>query len=65
MRNLWKISCRKIIKNIGNAAGAGAGMTLLSDEYLSECQRIADMSRHVDLSTNAYFMEKYVDCMMF
>ncbi|MGI5849564.1 MAG: ASKHA domain-containing protein [Christensenellales bacterium] len=56
---------RKIIKNIGNAAGVGAGMTLLSDEYLNECKRIADASRHIDLGTNAYFMEKYVDCMMF
>ena len=55
----------KIIKNIGNAAGAGAGMTLLSDEYLNECKQIADISQHIDLSTNAYFMEKYVDCMMF
>lgn len=53
------------LKNIGNAAGAGAGMALLRGEYKEECDKIADASRHVELSTDAYFMEKYVDCMMF
>lgn len=56
---------RDIIKNIGNAAGAGAGMTLLSDEYVKECARIASLAEHVELGTDAYFMDKYIDCMMF
>jgi uncharacterized 2Fe-2S/4Fe-4S cluster protein (DUF4445 family) len=56
---------RYIIKNIGNAAGAGAGMTLLSDEYIMDCAHIADLAEHVELGTDAYFMDKYIDCMMF
>jgi len=56
---------RDIIKNIGNAAGAGAGMTLLSDEYIRESLRIAELSQHVELGGDAYFMDKYVECMMF
>jgi len=53
------------LKNIGNAAGAGAGMTLLFGEYKEECKKIADASEHIELSTDAYFMDKYIDCMMF
>jgi uncharacterized 2Fe-2S/4Fe-4S cluster protein (DUF4445 family) len=56
---------RNIIKNIGNAAGAGAGMALVKSEYISEHQRIADAAQHVELSTDAFFMDKYIDCMMF
>jgi uncharacterized 2Fe-2S/4Fe-4S cluster protein (DUF4445 family) len=56
---------RDIIKNVGNAAGAGAGMTLLSDEYIRESLRIAELSQHVELGGDAYFMDKYVECMMF
>ncbi len=56
---------RQILKNIGNAAGAGAGMALVKGEYLAEHRHIADAAQHVELSTDAYFMEKYIDCMMF
>lgn len=50
---------------IGNAAGAGAVMALLSGDELSKCQKIKRMGRHVNLEGNPYFMEKYVDCMLF
>ncbi len=56
---------RDIIKNIGNAAGAGAGMTLLGSEYMKESARIAGLAEHVELGGDAYFMDKYIDCMMF
>jgi uncharacterized 2Fe-2S/4Fe-4S cluster protein (DUF4445 family) len=56
---------RDIIKNIGNAAGAGAGMTLLFDEYMKESLRIAGLAEHVELGGDAYFMDQYVECMMF
>lgn len=56
---------RDIIKNIGNAAGAGAGMTLLKSEYMEESARIAGLAQHVELGSDAYFMDKYIDCMMF
>ncbi len=50
---------------IGNAAGAGAVMALLSSNELKKCQTIRNMGRHVNLEGNPYFMEKYVDCMLF
>ncbi len=48
-----------------DAAGAGAGMTLGFGEYQEESVKIAQASEHVELAMSAYFMEKYVDCMMF
>ena len=39
-------------------------MTLLSDEYIRESLRIAELSRHVGLGGDACFMDKYVECMM-
>ena len=50
---------------VGNAAGSGASMLLLNKEYRSECSRIALSAEILDLSTSPYFMEKYVNCMMF
>jgi len=53
------------IESIGNAAGGGAIMALLNDEYKDESEKIAKMGSHVELGGDAYFMEKYVDCMYF
>ncbi len=53
------------IQFIGNAAGSGAIMALLNDGYKSESEKIAKMGSHVELGGDAYFMEKYVDCMYF
>ncbi len=53
------------LKSIGNAAGAGAGMALDFGENQKQCEMIAASSTHVELATDAYFMEKYVECMMF
>jgi uncharacterized 2Fe-2S/4Fe-4S cluster protein (DUF4445 family) len=50
---------------IGNAAGSGAIMALLNDGYKEESEQIAKMGSHVELGGDAYFMEKYVDCMYF
>ena len=52
-------------KAIGNAAGAGASMALLSVRAREAAARIARTAETVELSTDPYFMEKYVDCMMF
>ena len=52
-------------KAIGNAAGAGASMALLSTRAREAAARIARTAETVELSTDPYFMEKYVDCMMF
>lgn len=53
------------LTSIGNAAGAGAGMTLEFGEYQQQCKKIANSSSHVELATDPYFMDKYVECMMF
>lgn len=53
------------IKFIGNAAGSGAIMALLNDGYKKDSQDIAELGSHVELGGDAYFMEKYVDCMFF
>ena len=53
------------IKSIGNAAGSGAIMALLNEGYKRESERIAALGTHVELGGDAYFMEKYVDCMYF
>jgi len=50
---------------IGNAAGAGAVMALLNDTYRKQCRDIKEAGEHVELGHNPYFMEQYVNCMMF
>jgi len=53
------------IETIGNAAGAGAVMVLLSETYKKQCKAIKRAGQHVNLENNPFFMDKYVDCMMF
>ena len=54
-----------LTKVLGNAAGMGATMILQSAEKLSESETLAKDAQYVELSTSAFFMEKYVECMMF
>ena len=53
------------IRVLGNAAGSGASMILLSDKELAHSEQIAAQAKTVDLSTSPVFMEKYVDYMYF
>ena len=53
------------LKSIGNAAGAGAGMALDFADNQNQCAGIAAASTHIELATDPYFMDKYVECMMF
>ena len=50
---------------LGNAAGIGAGMILQSKEMLELSEQIGTTAETVELSTNPYFMNSYVDNMMF
>ncbi|MGN0492803.1 MAG: ASKHA domain-containing protein [Acutalibacteraceae bacterium] len=50
---------------IGNAAGMGAITVLLSKEQQKKSFLLAEKSDTVDLSSSAYFMDKYVECMMY
>ncbi|MBQ3273949.1 MAG: DUF4445 domain-containing protein [Christensenellaceae bacterium] len=53
------------IRCIGNAAGKGAAMALINHRYRKEGERVTGISEHVELGSNPYFMECYVECMMF
>jgi len=53
------------IHAIGNAAGTGAIMALLSDNCKNECEHIAKTGRHVELGSNPVFMERYIENMFF
>lgn len=52
-------------KAIGNAAGAGAGNILQSSTALQCSRQIAQKAKTIDLSANAYFIERYVENMLF
>lgn len=50
---------------VGNAAGTGALLSLLSRDLLSRCNSIKSMVRYVELSTTPEFQDEYVNCMYF
>ncbi len=50
---------------LGNAAAMGAIMILLSESECKKSTQIAEKAEVLDLSTSSYFMNKYVECMMF
>ncbi len=50
---------------IGNAAGTGALLAALRKDNIEQIMRIRDMCTAVDLATDAYFMEQYVEHMYF
>ena len=55
----------KKTETIGNAAGMGASMVLLSIRQTDMSFKLAQASYTIDLSTSDYFMSKYIDCMIF
>ena len=54
-----------IIKAIGNAAGIGCCMAMLSDEERKHADAIARETEHVELSMNPVFQDLYIDAMAF
>lgn len=52
-------------KVLGNAAGMGACMILLSGEMKEKSENIAQEAQTVELSTDPYFMDTYIDSMEF
>jgi uncharacterized 2Fe-2S/4Fe-4S cluster protein (DUF4445 family) len=50
---------------VGNAAGAGAVAVLLGGEPRNSAKTICRNSEYTELSKSAYFMEKYIEEMMF
>lgn len=53
------------VRVVGNGAGMGASAILLSKEALRQSESIAVQAEVVELSGNVYFMDRYIDCMMF
>jgi len=53
------------VQVIGNGAGMGATACLLSLEKLTESEQIARSADEVKLSSNPYFMDQYIERMMF
>ncbi len=53
------------IHSVGNAAGAGASMALLSMAARTHADALARSVRHVELSMNPVFQELYIDAMRF
>ena len=50
---------------VGNAAGAGAAMVLLSDPIRREAEGMPAAVRTVELSSHPGFMDAYIDGMYF
>lgn len=62
---LLPAGCAEKAKAIGNAAGSGASMMLLSAMERRRSEEIAAAAGTVDLSSDAFFMERYVEDMLF
>lgn len=52
-------------ETVGNAAGVGAAMVLLSTEKRQSAEGLAARAKTLELSTDAFFMETYMEQMMF
>ena len=50
---------------VGNAAGTGAVLSLISAECLAECDRIAQAAEYIELSVSPEFQEEYFKNMTF
>lgn len=53
------------IRALGNTAGQGAVMLLLSKEARSDAAAVARNSEYLELSCNPFFMEEFVERMLF
>lgn len=51
--------------SVGNAAGQGASMALLSDEFIEKTEESRRTAEHVELSTQPDFLQIYAECMNF
>ena len=53
------------IRVVGNAALSGASMLLLNEDYRSVCEKYARDAKLVELSSNPYFADEYMERMLF
>ena len=59
-----ELDSEKVV-SIGNAAGAGAVLGLLSKHNLSETEMIKNKVKYIELSALVDFVDEYVNCMFF
>lgn len=50
---------------VGNAAGIGASLLVLSKEKCIDSEKMAERTHTLELSTDPYFMDQYIEQMMF
>ncbi len=62
---LLPAKCAPRVKPIGNAAGAGARMALLSQEVLARCEEVRRRMTYLELSARPDFQDLFVEKMMF
>lgn len=62
---LLPAGCGGRTRAVGNAAGSGASMLLQSAAERRRSEELAAAAETVDLSTDAFFMERYVEDMLF
>lgn len=53
------------IRVVGNAALSGASMLLLNEDYRSRCAEYVRRAQVVELSSNPYFADEYMERMLF
>lgn len=53
------------IQQVGNAAGTGARMILLSREARAEAEGIPEHTEYIELATNQIYNKEYIDALMF
>ncbi len=53
------------VRSVGNAAGEGAKLALLSTDERSEADRIARSIEYIELTTDSGFQEKFAEALMF
>lgn len=53
------------ILSVGNAAGSGASMALLSEKLRAEAESLASSATHIELSMNPDFQDEYMMAMRF
>ncbi len=56
---------RKIVSSIGNAAGAGARLALLSEQEMERVRDLAHKAEHIELAVSPEYQMNLMDKMMF
>ena len=53
------------IHSVGNAAGEGAKLALISTDIRQDADRIAESIEYIELTTDMAFQERFADALMF